>query len=184
MKKIIIIISVIICASFLVGFWVAGYQKNLTSNDCEELIIDIEKRYQEASIADTENYTNDYDKFTASVDKKCPFVSTTLTGDCLDRLITTKEAELKNLIAELKNGAVRKRDAIKKEYETSAYEWDNLLEELPKYDQAWKTYSESYCGIKTSQIGGSAIVEESRKCKLFLIEQYIQLLKDQKDWAI
>lgn len=176
---VILAIPIYFASSFLITKY-----KNVEVSEFDKFIIDIEKKYQDVSTIKIDENANDYNKLVANIDKQCPFVSTASTGECLDRLISKKETELINLIAELKDGAIKKRDAIKKEYETSAYEWDNLLEELPKYDQAWKIYSESFCGIKTSQIGGSAIVEESRKCKLFQIEQYIQLLKDQKAWAM
>ena len=63
-------------------------------------------------------------------------------------------------------------------------EWDNFLEYLSMHEKSWENYAKSFCGIKNSQIGGTAMSEESRKCKLFQIEQFIQLLNDQKSWVM
>ncbi len=163
-------------------------QNSIETNDekynCSELLLDIEKEYQENANINTEKNNSDYDNFVIITNKKCPFISTAFTSDCLDRLISQKEKELKNLIVEIRNGAIVKKEFIIKEYDSSAMEWDSFLNYLSMHEKSWENYTSSFCGLKNSQIGGTAMSEESRKCKLFQIEQFIQLLKDQKDWVM
>jgi len=161
-KKIIITASVIICFAFLAGFLIAKYQQ-----DIPQLLT-----------------ASNYKEFTDNVDKICPFAGTTQTSKCLDDLIVKKETELKNLIVELRNGTTATKEDILKGGDSDAIEWNVFLNELSAHEKSWEDYSDSFCGIKNSQIGGSAIVEESRKCRLFQIEQFIQLLNDQKDWVM
>lgn len=115
----------------------------------------------------------DYDDYVDILNVKCPFQGTAATSDCLDKLTVDKEKELKNLITKITEDAQAK---------TETPEGILLLSELPKYNELWGDYSESFCAIVVSNEGGSGVVEASRKCKLFQIEQYIQLLKNQEDW--
>jgi len=174
------VIILVIPVYFVLNFLIGKYQ----GENCSKLLIGIEKEYQNNTTINTENNNSDYENFVIITDKQCPFISTAMTGECLDRLISKKETELKNLITELRNDATTIKERVMKESGNNFTEIDSFLKYLSMHEKSWDNYSNSFCGIKNSQIGGSAIVEESRKCRLFQIEQFIQLLEDQKSWIM
>jgi hypothetical protein len=188
----ITVVTFLMVISFFAGtiFQKETEQENLIVEDkiesknpvgCEDIAIELEEKYQNISAIKIDGSIDNYEKFTDSIDKQCPFISTTFTSQCLDRLILKKETELENLIDKITKQAQYTKEKVNKEFGPFP-EVDFLLEILLEYEKSWEDYSELFCSVVVANIGGTAIGGESRKCKLFQIEQYIQLLKDQEWW--
>lgn len=177
----VFIAMALIAVSFSVGLLVRNKSELENPVSCEDIAIELEEKYQDTSAIKIDGSIDNYEKFLTTIDKQCPFISTAFTSECLDRLISKKETELKNLITETTKQAQVTKEEVNRLY-GSYPEIDFLLSKLPEYNKTWQDYSELFCAVVVSSEGGSGIVEASRKCKLFQIEQYIQLLEDQEDW--
>ena len=110
-----------------------------------------------------------------SLDLECPFISTAFTGECLDNVLSRKEKQANDLVKSLVESTNLK---IKEGYEYSV-----LLSSLDEYNKQWISYRNEKCDLIDSYIGGTAIVEESRKCFIHETDEYIQILKDLEAWV-
>ena len=117
------------------------------------------------------------------LDEECPFISTAYTGDCLDKVLASKEKEVDSLVKSLVESTNSKIKEGPDFEGVIPYEYSLLLSSLDEYNKQWISYRNEKCDLINSYIGGTAIVEESRKCYIHETDEYIQILKDLEAWV-
>lgn len=123
---------------------------------------------------------DEYENYILSLDKICPFMSTAVTGECLDGEIDKQKELYDSLSKEILATAKTMSEKQKAKNEPVPLEISGILSELPEYNKIKDTYIGQLCGIKNILITGTAIVEESRKCFMYYNSKDIQILESIK----
>lgn len=129
----------------------------------------------------TINSTDDYEKYIANIDSVCPFNGTTKTTECLDKEIMKQ----KHAYESLSNEILKTAQEIKESNDKTPVEVTSVLSSLPKYNETREAYIENICSLRNaSESGGTAIIEDSRKCALYYTSIDIEILKNIKEFLI
>jgi len=119
--------------------------------------------------------TDDYEKYMASIDSICPFNGTTKTTECLDKEIIKQKQAYESLSEEI----LKIAQEIKQNNDKTPIEVTSVLSSLPKYNETRDGYIDNICSLRNAPAsGGTAIIEDSRKCALYYNSVDIQTLNN------
>lgn len=119
--------------------------------------------------------TDEYDKYILSLDKICPFNGTTKTSECLDKEI----ADQKKVYDSLSNETINIAKKISEKSEQVPIEAKSVLSSLVKYNESREGNIEKICSLRNAMsAGGTAVIEDSRKCAMYYNSMDIKMLED------
>ncbi len=121
--------------------------------------------------------SDEYTAYVSSLDVLCPFVSTAVTGDCLDQQINKQKQLYDSLSKELLHAANTRATESRTKNQPVPMTITDVLNEIPAYNKARGNRILQLCSLQNILTTGSGIVIDSKKCAMYYNEQDIQMLE-------